>query len=73
MYSTTDVAPTRCLVNELAERPGQAKFRGEAATLSSVTHSREFDPAITRSSVAGINHWVRARDMWKTEVSRAIQ
>ena len=44
---------------------GQAKFRGEAATL---THSLGFDPATTRSSVAGINHCVRARDMWKTEV-----
>ena len=47
---------------------GQAKFRGDT-----VTHSLGFDPATTRSSVAGINHCVRARDMWKTEVSRAIQ
>ena len=40
---------------------GQAKFRGEVGD------------TVTHSSVAGINHWVRARDMWKTEVSRAIQ
>ena len=42
---------TRCVVHELAQRP---KFR--SGDTVSVTLSLGFDPATTRSSLAGTNH-----------------
>ena len=62
MHSTTDVGPYAVFGKRTSRTPQpQAKFRGEAATLSV---SLGFVRGTTRSS---------ARDMWKTEVSRAIQ